>query len=232
MLGWLMLGAILLLGIFLSRSRSAIGLAGLMSVLMVMLALVNRKQNRNVFRWLPIIVLVGGLVAVEFGLNRVADRFENLDGGQRTDVLPGIAALSKRFAGTGTGAGSFPVVYEAYEPDEKLGPKIVNHAHNDWAEVWVDAGFLAVLVVVMFGRWCWQRARDLRDDWAGGRPENAQRLVGALIILSLSLHSLLDYPLRTTSLSCVFVLGCILFLPTASSGSRRSGIPAEPQFSS
>lgn len=220
--GWLLLGAVLLLGVFLSRSRSAVALAALVSAVMLLLAVVNRKQERSAFRWLPLIVLAAGLFAVEFGLNKVAGRFETLDGGQRTDVLPGIADLSRRFAGTGTGMGSFPAIYEAYEPDEKLGPKIVNHAHNDWAEIWVDGGILAVLVVVMFGRWCWQRARELRADWANGRPENAQRLVGALIILSLCLHSLLDYPLRTTALSCVFAIGCILLLPTRSTDGSRS----------
>jgi O-antigen ligase len=227
MLGWLLLGAILLLGIFLSRSRAAVGLATLMSALLLFMALINRNQRRNAFRWLPIIILFGALIAVEFGLNRVLPRFENLEGGQRTDVLPSIVSLTKRFAGTGTGLGSFPAVYEAHEPIEKLGATIINHAHNDWAEIWIDAGFLAVLVVLLFARWFWQRARELRADWASARPENAERLVGALIILSLSLHSLLDYPLRTTALSCVFAVACILFLAPRSADQRSAGLPTE-----
>jgi hypothetical protein len=226
MLGWLLLGAILLLGIFLSRSRAAVGLATLMSVLLLFMALINRNQRHNAFRWLPIIILFGGLVAVEFGLNRVIDRFESIDVAQRTDI-PTIVGLTQRFAGTGTGVGSFPTIYEAHEPIEKLGSAIVNHAHNDWAEIWIDAGFPALLIVLLFGGWYWQRACELRADWASARPENAERLVGALIIVSLCLHSLLDYPLRTTALSCVFVIACILFLGPRSAHSRSAGQPDE-----
>lgn len=220
LLGWLLLGAVLLLGIFLSRSRAAVGIAGLMCALLLILAVVNRKQGRNAFRWMPLIILVAGLIAMQFGLNRIAGRFENMDGGQRWDVIPGIVQLSERFAGTGTGMGSFPAVYEAYEPSEKLGARIVNHAHNDWAEVWIDAGLLAVLVLALFGHWCWQRARELVADWKRARPENAERLVGALMILSLCVHSLVDYPLRTTALSCVFVVACLLFLRPPYSADR------------
>jgi len=227
LIGWLLLGSILLLGIFLSRSRAAVGLATLMSALLLLMALINRKQRRNALRWLPIIILLSGLVAVEFGLNRVLPRFQDLDGGQRTDVLPTIGSLTLRFAASGTGVGSFPAVYEAFEPIEKIAPTIVNHAHNDWAEIWIDAGLLSALIVILFTRWFWQRVRELSADWASARPDNAERLVGALIILSLSLHSLLDYPLRTTTLSCVFAIACILFLAPRSTSAHYANLPAE-----
>lgn len=221
MLGWLLMSAILMLGIFLARSRSAVGLAAVMSAFMLILALTSGKQLRGATRWLPIIVIIGGLVAVQFGLDRVAARFGNLEGGQRTEVLPHVLDLTSRFAATGTGVGSFPAVYEAYAPTEDLGPRIVNHAHNDWAEIWIDVGLPALLVLALFARWVWQRLQELRADWGNGRRENAERLVGGLIVLSLCLHSLLDYPLRTTSLSCVFVLGCVLMLRTSAGQSGR-----------
>lgn len=221
MLGWLLMSAILMLGVFLARSRSAVGLAAVMSAIMLILAFISGKQLRGATRWLPIIVIAAGLVAVEFGLDRIAARFGNLEGGQRTDVLPHVLELTRRFAASGTGVGSFPAVYEAYAPVADLGPKIVNHAHNDWAEIWIDVGLPALLVLGLFARWVWQRLQELRVDWGNGQRENAERLVGALILLSLCLHSLLDYPLRTTSLSCVFVLACILMLRTRRGGDGR-----------
>lgn len=227
MLGWLLMGAVLLLGIFLSASRAAVTLAALMSALMLILALLNRNQSRNAFRWVPIIVLAAGLIAVEFGLNKVTPEFENLGDRLRENVIPVVGSLTKLFGGLGTGVGSFPAVYEAYEPVEFVGSRLVNHAHNDWAEIWVDAGFLALAVVFLFGRWIWLRACELRRDWSSARPDNAQRLAGALIILSLSLHSLLDYPLRTTTLSCVFAIACILFLAPRSTSAHYANLPAE-----
>lgn len=227
MLGWLLMSAILLLGIFLSASRAAVTLASLISALMLALALANRKKHRDAFRWLPIIVLAAGLIAVQFGLNKVTPEFENLGDRLRENVIPVVVSLTKRFDGLGTGVGSFPAVYEAYEPVEYLGAAIVNHAHNDWAELWIDAGFSALMMVILFGRWVWQRACELRLDWSSGRPENSQRLAGMMIILSLCLHSLLDYPLRTTALSSVFAIACILFLRPRSAIARSAELPAD-----
>jgi hypothetical protein len=227
MLGWLLMGAILLLGIFLSASRAAVMLAVLMSSLMLILALANRKRHRNAFRWLPMIVLAAGLIGIEFGLNKVTPEFENLGDRLRENAIPVVVSLTKHFGGLGTGVGSFPAVYEAYEPVEYLGTRIVNHAHNDWAELWIDAGFLALVMVILFGRWVWQRACELLDDWSSGRPENSQRLAGILVILSLCLHSLLDYPLRTTALSSVFAIACILYLRLPSASARSAELPAE-----
>ncbi|MBK8068855.1 MAG: hypothetical protein IPK27_14890 [Rhodanobacteraceae bacterium] len=73
MLGWLLVGSMLLLGVVLSRSRAGVGLAGLVLVAMLLLAFVRRRSHPQVFHWLLAFTVFGGLIAFQFGFLGIAD---------------------------------------------------------------------------------------------------------------------------------------------------------------
>lgn len=209
MIGWMLLGSMLLLGDMLSRSRAGIGLAGLVSLAMLWVAYRRRREQPQIFRWFLVFVVLGGLLAFQFGFMAVADRLAQ-SGDQRLDVTVGVLAAASKFAWLGSGVGSFPAVYAAYEPVELVGAKILNHAHNDWAELWVEIGLLLIPMALLLARFLWLRISELRVGDSLAPPEHAMRMVGLAVVIVLCIHSLVDYPLRTTALSAILALAAVL----------------------
>ena len=113
--------------------------------------------------------------------------------------------VAKAYSPWGAGLGSFLLAFQPFEGD-KVAAAIVNHAHNDYIELWLDGGWAAVLLAspvllafALAGLRVWRRSSE-PSPW---------RLLGraAWIALLLALlHSLVDYPLRTTANLAVFGL--------------------------
>lgn len=204
-IGWMIAGAMLLLGIVLSRSRGGVVLAGIALLTWVAVVFAQRRHDRQTFRWLLSFVVIGGVLAFQFGFLAIADRL-NQKGDTRAEVFSDVMAVSSQFGWLGSGVGSFQSAYAAHEPLDLVGSRILTHAHNDWAELWVELGILMMPAVVLFGIWFWQRVLDLR----GRARQQPLQIASLLVIVMLCLHSAVDYPLRTTAVSMVFVLACLL----------------------
>ena len=89
-------------------------------------------------------------------------------------------------------------------------PAFVNHAHDDWIELWLEAGVPGALIISAFLGWflfrsfqVWVRADR---EWSVGGIVFER--AGSIIILLLLLHSVVDYPLRTTAMMAVFSVAC------------------------
>ncbi len=99
----------------------------------------------------------------------------------------------------GSGVGSFVQVFEQGTPPQLLLANYINHAHNEYAQWWLSAGWLGMLVLAfmlaVLAMAGWRIAR-LR-----GKGGNAI-LAGAcfVAICAVLAHSWADYPLRTTTL--------------------------------
>ncbi len=222
-LGWLIAGAMLLVGIMLSRSRAGVVLAGLAVTTFLMIAFLRRREDPATFRWLFGFALAGGLMAFQFGFSAIADRLSQI-GDYRLQLLPAVLDLAHSFAWLGTGLGSFASTYAAHEPIEVLGAKIVTHAHSDWAELWVELGVVLVPLTLLAGAWLISRGREIVPR----AVHHSLHFSGLLVIVLLGLHSLVDYPLRTTAVSMVMMLAALLcahslrHAPEPPSGHRAS----------
>lgn len=213
MLGWMLAGSMLMVGVALSRSRAGFGLSLLVTLGMLALAFARRGRHPQTFRWLLAFVAIGGLIAFQFGFVAIADRFSQ-QGDQRWNITGSVLALAGDYGWLGTGIGSFPAAYAAHEPIELVGSRILNHAHNDWAELWVELGLLLLLPLLLFARFSYLRTRELIAARTLQPTANALRLTGLGVLAVFVLHSLVDYPLRTTALSCVAALaGLMCILP-------------------
>lgn len=120
---------------------------------------------------------------------------------KRLLAWPIVAQLARDQMPFGSGFGTFDLVFRAGEPLSLLGPTFLNHAHNDWLELWLTGGVSAMLLLVVAvvaylvaTRRVWVRSAEL------GRASVLAR-VGSIILLMLALASIVDYPLRTPSLS-------------------------------
>ncbi len=211
--GWTLLGAFLMVGLMLSRSRAGVGLALLVAALMLVLGFWRRRQHPRTFRWLLGLLGLGGLFALHFGFEAFSSRLQSdwLDQ-SRWQVTQATLGLASDYAWLGTGLGSFPAAYAAFEPIDLLGDKIINHAHNDWAELLVDLGAVFVLLVLALFAWLLARLVVLLRS-AQEQPIAPMTVASAAALLALLVHSAVDYPLRTTAMSMVWVALMLQLLP-------------------
>ena len=128
------------------------------------------------------------------------------DRGMTRSYMWQVTALAVHAFGLlGAGWGSFDRVFPLFEDRDLVTLQYANHAHNDLLEWMLEGGVPAIALLVAFliwfGRRCWLAWTSERDPLAQGAA------VAMLIVL---LHSLVDYPLRTSAMATLFALLCAL----------------------
>lgn len=121
-------------------------------------------------------------------------------GTSRQEIYPRAMEIARDTMPVGTGLGSFARVYQSYEDPDVVTNVYANHAHNDLLELFVEWSFagLAILLAVLV--WTIIQARSLLD-FSGRHAQSARAAMAAILIVAL--HSLIDYPLRTSAMAVV-----------------------------
>ncbi|MGE0765717.1 MAG: O-antigen ligase family protein [Hyphomicrobiaceae bacterium] len=236
---------LLLSGLALARSR-----AGILFVLLAAAAIVAMsptlvvaigRRSRRVSRIFFVAVASVLLLVGQLGADRFLQRFDTglVDRMRATLNATTYEALREALP-FGTGLGSFPSVYAVYEKSQNLRPEYANRAHDDWLEFPLEAGVPGMLLIVLFLIWfswalcrIWMRPSTNQDV----RLCIAQQCA-SLVVLFLLLHSVVDYPLRTSTMLAYFSACCGLMVsrPNTSrlAGRRRHVAPGQfstdPQF--
>lgn len=120
----------------------------------------------------------------------------------RVDLLPVFVRMIGDYFPFGSGFGSFEVVYRIYEPHEKLGPFYLNEAHNDLAQIAIEGGLAALLVVAGFALWV--SVKFVSAWFVSSSPSVLLARVGGAVMILTAASSLFDYPLRTPLMAVVF----------------------------
>lgn len=184
--------------------RSRTGLAVMVPTLMagLWLAIQSRPQlqRRHIFAALGFMVAVALVTAV--GLGPLLARFSSvaMGGEARFDVWPIIIDAANLYQPFGSGLGSFDAVYRSVEPLHLVDPTFLNQAHNDYLELWLEAGVVGVGLLVVTAGWA---ARWAVSAWRSGSRHSDRRLAQAasVSVLVLATHSLVDYPVRTETIA-------------------------------
>jgi O-antigen ligase len=206
-------------GLTLARSRAGVLLAipGMLGVMAM--ALRDTRLQRAVARTsiggnrLVFVALVGGLaLAVGLGLGGLQSRFgvDPLEDARLSNASITLSAITTSLP-FGTGLASFVPVFAVAEKTDAIVPAFANRAHNDWLEWILETGVAGgALLLVFIGWYLVVTARA----WTQ-RADGGERLARAasIVILLLMLHSLVDYPLRTTAMQAVFAMCCVLLMP-------------------
>lgn len=116
--------------------------------------------------------------------------FEDL----RWQLNPILIEMASRNWLLGIGFGSFEEYYHIYEPTNLLLPRFINMAHNDWAQLVIEGGLVAIILLAMLLGWAGkQLASIIREGMKSFH----------LIVFWIALFgivasaSLIDYPVRT-----------------------------------
>lgn len=158
-------------------------------------------------------LLLGGAFG-NFGLEN------SISGDGRLNNIPIFARIARDQFPFGAGMGSFDPVFRGYEATRTLGFSYLNNAHNDYAQLIIEAGLAAIGLMVLFALWFMRRIVPV---WGRGLPQRTpERLAwtSAAMMTLLLMHSAVDYPLRTAALSVLFAF-CAAFLSPPHSASGR-----------
>jgi O-antigen ligase len=199
-----------ILGLAAAGSRAGIILAMVALLASATLGLGSaRLEHRRVqSRWAIIAAIAAMVLIGQFGMVAIL-RLAELDpvSDYRTLISDTTVRAAWEYFPFGSGFGTFVPVYAMHETPATILSAYVNHAHNDWLELWMEGGIPAALIMLAFIAWY---LASLYRLWRpAARPEGLLLgRAGAITCGLLLLHSIVDYPLREPSLLVIFGLMC------------------------
>lgn len=157
---------------------------------------------------------------------RIASKFDGSNTVGRKISIPTTIEAAKDHLPIGSGLGTFRDIYRTYEPAADVTYVYVNHAHNDYAELALELGIPGLLLILAFLWWWGSRSvAAWRDEYHGAALARA----GSIAIGVALLHSLVDYPLRTSAIAALIALcaGFMVQPPAARSRASRNSRQAQ-----
>ena len=214
----------IVIGLVATQSRFGVLLglaAGLCSIPLVAGLASQAKRGRIV----KLALVVNGLallLAFLFGFAGFADRISDA---LSSDLRWPVARITWKAAldhfPFGSGIGTFAPIYQRYEPVQYLAETYVNRAHNDWLEAWLEGGVASAAVIcALLSCFVFLAYRSWRPADPSARLVAYAR-AGSVCVALLVVHSLLDYPLRTTALTVMVAISCAFMIRAYLDVSRR-----------
>lgn len=151
--------------------------------------------------------ILAAILVLAFDAGPLAKRFEfGFAQDLRYELTPTVIDAGVKFSPLGSGVASFQSIYPMFEKPEEVSNVFVNHAHNDYAEIWLEAGWPGLGLIAAFILW-WAFA-SYRILKSADRRTAYLALAGSVIVGLFLVHSGVDYPLRTPALAALFAFGC------------------------
>lgn len=200
-----------------SRAGLLLGIAGLAgAALLYQRPNVTVPKKRKIERFSQTFVIAGAGIVALVAITVLSSRalaIQRLVTQSEEDTRMHIWQPAWDMVGTyfpiGSGVGSFVEVFQMGEPDSLLQPSYVNHAHNDFLEILLTAGLPGLALVAGAAFVILRQAKLAFEKGAvNGRTRIFNRL-GFLMIAMLTLASIADYPVRTPSLSALYVIALV-----------------------
>lgn len=204
------MGLLFVLVIFATGSRAGVVLALVAGIAMLVVAPPQQagwRRRKSLLVGAAVVMATVSLVTVAIftGSATSFDRFKALSASSdlRFVLMPAVWRMAMSYFPFGAGAGSFDPAFRLVEPDWALRQSYFNHAHNDLLELWADGGVPFIIILAGFVGWFLIRFFKAPDR---STIETANGRLAGLAIAVLLSASLVDYPLRTPLLGCLFGL--------------------------
>ena len=215
-IGTVMMGTVFV-GLAVSSSRSGI-LLGMLALALSTVMIWSPSTSRRSFRTRRslLALLAAGLIIGQFGMIgilRIAETDPVTE--YRTQISRATWRAASDYVPLGSGFGTFREVYTMHETPATMVSAYINHAHNDWLELWMEGGLPAAILmggfIILF---LWQSFRVWNPN--GPYASHVLPRAASIGVLVLLLHSLVEYPLRMPALACIFALLLAIMLSSTS----------------
>jgi len=195
--------AVLALGVVLTGSRTGMGL--LIPVLVMQAILVRpwlglgwRNLVLGAIALVVLAVLAFYALRENAMIGRALSRFAT-KGEFRPEIWTDTLFAIRSYLPWGAGMGTFIPVFFLHERLEIVSELVANRAHDDYLELVLEAGLPGILVAILVCSLIFSGLR--KGITQGGRRVRGQVFCATSVLLVITLHSLVDYPLRSMSLA-------------------------------
>lgn len=215
-----------------SRTGLVVGLLGLVcAALIYRRPKPTRAAKRKVERFdlrIPLALfglLILGALSIVMSRAEAFSRLAAPDAAeeQRLLVWGPILEMGWKYFPFGSGPGTFVEAYQIDEPTRLLSLTYLNHAHNDWLELFMTGGLPAIALLTVSLVAYFRSARPLIGRALPQRRGVMFGRLGAALLLLFGASSLVDYPLRTPTLSCLFIIAVMWMAAARSDPANPSG---------
>jgi O-antigen ligase len=205
----------LIMAQLMTRSRAGLGLSMLALVGSLAIGLTAHRETLSRIKSAKIVgasIAVTVMFSLQFALYRILERFgPDPLADARIPFARNTIEAAKAYMPFGSGLGTFVRVYQMFEKHSDVMVAYANHAHNDLLEVWLETGIVGPILIAVFVFWLARRSFAVwrAHGLAGASELDTGPTKAATIVLALlMLHSLVDYPLRTSAMMAVAALAC------------------------
>ena len=210
-----------------ARSRAGLGLTIAALLGTMALAFWDRRNASGVTpaRLLVAATALAAMFAAQFTLYRMLERFaDDPLKDSRITLARVTAEAAQLYMPFGSGMGTFVPVYAMHQrPEDAVIDAYANRAHNDFLELWLEAGVAGAGLVVLFAVWLAGRALHLwRRNAPGSEIDLSIGRAATLVVALIAAHSFVDYPLRTGAVMAIVAFACGLLVAPALGESQIS----------
>ncbi|MEP1422949.1 MAG: O-antigen ligase family protein [Erythrobacter sp.] len=212
---------LLLVAILLTRSRTALVLATLPLMGLVLQFMGQRLSAQHGRRtvnpnkrwaWLVAVALTLGAIAsvgvmAPGRIGDVVDRFQNDRTDARVYIWEDASFAAGRYWPVGSGTGTFDDVFQTDESLENITQRRAGRAHNDYIEVAIETGAPGLLIVASWLAllaWFSWLARKRQERWIAWS--------GSITLLAIASQSITDYPLRNQTMLALAAFGLVVLV--------------------
>lgn len=205
-------------GIFMTGSRTGIGILGPTIVLLLVMIWPVLRNRRQALRWIGGFVAASGVAAILLlqlpSVQKVVARFYGTKEA-RWDLWADTWYAIGQVWPFGSGIGTIAPMLEAAERLDVVDQSRPVRAHNDWLEWTLEGGVPGLVVLGLIIALVLVVAVRAVVDVSRSSPaasRRAQIVFACGVMLIVALHSIVDYPLRSMSLAALFAVAAA-FLP-------------------
>lgn len=199
------LNMLLLIGIVLTDSLAGYALVLIQLVLLLPLLFKRGTRNKRMYFAAAIGILLLFLLDFLYLGNFVPELINEVEathGTSRQTMTATTLTAAKHYLPLGTGPGTFQHIYGLFEPVDNVSKKFANQAHNEYVQVLMEQGIMGAVIIALSV--ILLITRLFKSVFRSSRRYSAETL-GYISLLSVAVHSVADYPLRTIAVSAVAV---------------------------
>lgn len=192
-----------------TNSRAGLGLT-VLGILLVALRRFPARRRAVLLAGGGALAALGAAVAAVPAIGDLFDRVGDAKEDLRVNLVDQAMPLVGQYGALGSGLGSFAEVYAPTEKLEWVTPQYVNHVHNDFVQLVIEAGIPGVIIALLWVAALAYAGLNLKRQkvsrFGGSDDLAAFAWLGLVISGMFAAHSLVDYPGRRIAALVVLVI--------------------------